>query len=225
MIAFLVLAGWRRRIVAVEGSERLATAPDPFILIANHSQRPEAVLMPVLAVVLRGGKRVRFLSDWMFQLMPVVGIVLRRSRVITLTHKPARPRILNLLRPLWHDPVPALVRARKALEAGDTIGVFPEGTVNRDPHKLLRGNPGAAKLSLETARPVVIVGIRFPSHAGDGPITDNLPFSLHVGEPLRPPPCSRPGHPTPSEIREWHATMMRELARLSGKTWTASTKD
>ena len=50
-------------------------------------------------------------------------------------------------------------------------------------------------------------------------------MEIAIGEPLVPPP-RRPGtRPTPAEVRAWHAVMMGEIARLSGKTWQAPPAD
>lgn len=215
----LVVVLSRRRVVAVEGLEHIAPELDPFVFALNHNQKPEAVVVPGIVIYARGGRGVHFLSDWMFQLIPFVSTLIRRSGVITLTHKPARPRILNLLKPLWHDPVPALTRARRAIEAGKSIGVFPEGTVNRNPRQLLAGSPGAARLSLETGAPVVPAGIRFPDWPADRMISDRARLLMTIGPPLRPPTLAKPGRPSPEEVRAWHAAVMTEIARLSGKSW------
>lgn len=225
LIARLVMTFFRRRVLMVEGLQHIASSNDPFVLVANHNQKTEAVLVPSLVITLRGGRGVRFLSDWMFQLIPLVSLIIRRGRVITLTNKQARPRILNLLKPLWNDPVPALVRARRALEHGECVGVYPEGTLNRNPVQLLAGNPGAARLSLETGRPLVPMGIRFPGWPADRPIGDHAPMALRIGAPLIPPAIVKPGKPSPAEVRAWHSVMMQELSRLSGKAWTPPLRD
>src|SRR5262245_22372084 len=152
----------RRQIVAVHGLQHVRAAADPFILAANHSTCCESLLVPAALFLQRGGRIMHFLADWNFRLIPGVGYVYSRAQVVTVTRKPARPRILNLLKPLYTDAVPPLERARRHLVAGRSIGIFPEGQINRDPDRLLRGRRGTARLSLETSAPVVPVGIRFP---------------------------------------------------------------
>ena len=217
----LSMVAVRRSVLSVEGLRHVAPDRDPFVLVLNHNQRREAMAVPLVLIYARGGKLIHFWSDWMFQLIPVVGLILQRSQVITVTTKPARPRVLNALRPLFRDPVPAFTRAIRRIESGASVGVFPEGTINRDPHRLLAGSPGAARLSLQTGAPLVPAGIRFPRHSGDGPIPDDSPMTLTLGPALSPPSPARPGRPSPAEVRGWHDTMMRELARLSGKSWDA----
>jgi 1-acyl-sn-glycerol-3-phosphate acyltransferase len=127
--------------------------------------------------------------------------------------KSARPRFLNVLKPLYGPSEPSHARALAHLEAGRSVGVYPEGTVNRDPERLLRGRLGAARLSLEAGVPVVPGGIRV--HADDG---WRPSLEIRFGAPLRPEratdqPVDR------AEVRRWHVTIMNEIAALSGKSW------
>jgi 1-acyl-sn-glycerol-3-phosphate acyltransferase len=216
--SLLLLA--RPLLAEIRGVEHVAVERDPFILVANHNQRAEAVLVPTVMIFFRHGRVIHFLSDWNFQMIPVLATVLRRSGVITLTQKSARPRFLNVLKPLFADPVPGMRRAQRKLESGASIGVFPEGTINRDPRNLLPGHPGAAHLSLRTGVPCVPVGIRFPFARADRPIRDRDRMLVEIGPPVTPPAPARPGRPSPDEVWAWHHALMQELARLSGKAWT-----
>lgn len=215
---FVVLA-LRGLFLDARGLERIAAERDPFILALNHNQRPEAVALPTMLYMLRGGRIIHFIADWNSLLIPGVGYVMRRGQVLVLVRKDARPRILNLLKPLYEHPDPVFVRARRLLDEGRSVGIFPEGTVNRDPARLLPGHPGAARLSLQSGRPIVPAGLRFPGHPSDQPIRDLSRFELEVGEPLFPPTTERPGRPSPEEVRAWHHRLMSELSRLSGKAW------
>jgi len=208
----------RRQVLAVFGLENMYPANDPFIVAINHTTRREALLVPALLVLHRGGRLIHFLADWNFRLIPGVGWVYRRG-AITVTRKSARPPVLNLLKPLYTHRMPVLERARRLLAAGRSVGVFPEGTVNPDPLRLLPGRLGAARLSLETGAPVVPVGIRFPNAEPDRPIPGRAPMEVHIGAALYPP---RPatGHRGRLQIRAWHATVMGEIGRLSGKSWS-----
>ncbi len=211
--AFLSL--YRNRYVAVEGLEHIATDCDPFILAANHSQRPEAILVPAIVFFNRGGKPVHFMADWNLKLVPGIALVYACGEIITVDRKPAKPKFLNVFRPLLTDKVSAPKRAQERLEAGAPVAIFPEGTVNRDPHTLLKGHPGAAQLSMKTGVPVVPLGIRFPE-VGDGrPIRDSDRMSLHFGPPMRPPDKTR--ETGRGSLRAWHGAIMKEISRLSGK--------
>jgi 1-acyl-sn-glycerol-3-phosphate acyltransferase len=125
------------------------------------------------------------------------------------------------LQPLYRHRLSALERARAALGGGRSVGFFPEGTVNRDPARLLPGRRGAARLSLETGIKVVPVGIRFPQLAPQRRIGDRALMAIHIGAPLVPPRAAEPA--VLAEVRAWHADIMREIGRLSGKSWHPST--
>jgi 1-acyl-sn-glycerol-3-phosphate acyltransferase len=177
--------------------------------------------VPALIIFHRGGRLIHFWSDWMFRLMPGVGLMLGRAGTIVVTTKPARYRVLNLFKRFFLHPLPPLDQARALLITGNAVGAFPEGTVNRDPARLLPGRLGTARLSLETGIPILPAGIRFPDVPAGAPVPEKAAMELVIGPPLKPPP-RRPGvRPTLAEVRAWHAVMMTEIARLSGKTWRA----
>jgi 1-acyl-sn-glycerol-3-phosphate acyltransferase len=162
---------------------------------------------------------VRFLADWNFRLIPGVGQLYDRSGTITLTRKDAKPRVLNRLKPLFEPHVPAHVEARRHLTQGGSIGIFPEGTVNRDGSRLLRGRRGAARLSLEAGVPVVPVGLCFArQNPRTGAVDPASPMGIRFGEPIRPPPSvSRPA--SLNEVHDWHGELMSAIAGLCGKGW------
>lgn len=216
IIRAALLAG-RAQIREVLGEERVANATGAFVLAPNHGTRPEAILIPALVAALRGGRLVPFLADWNFALIPVVGLVMRRGRSIYLTRKRAKPAFLNVFRPLYEGQVPAFERARRLLEGGTPVGVFPEGTTNRNGRLLLRGHTGAAQLSLQTGAPVLPAGLRYHRHTPDGRVHPRSPFTVVFGEPLTPP-AAVPA-PELSQVRDWHQTVMQEIARLAGREW------
>ncbi len=54
------------------------------------------------------------------------------------------------------DPASALAGARAALEAGQCVGLHPEGAITRQPdHWPARGKRGVVRLALDTGAPVV----------------------------------------------------------------------
>lgn len=217
--ALMLLA--RRRVLAVDGLEHIRTAHDPFILALNHSTRPEALLVPAAIVFHRNGALVRFLADWNFRLIPGIGLIYRRAETISVMRKPARPRVLNVLKPLYRQQLTAFEQGRAHLLAGRSIGIFPEGAVNRSPDQLLRGRHGAARLSLETGAPVIPAGIRFPQLERGRPIDDGAAMTVEIGAPLVPTIRVTSSRASLADVRAWHATIMGELARLSGKSWSA----
>ena len=208
----------RLRVRAVHGAEHVAPSADPFILVLNHSTRLEALIVPAILVFLRRGRRIHFLADWNFRMIPPIDLLYRRSGAITVMRKSARPHVLNALKPLYAPAVPAMEQARTCLLAGRPLGIFPEGTANRDPAKLLRGRLGAARLSLETGVPVVPAGLRFPDAEPDLPVPERSVMEIHIGAPLHPvPPDGAPV--SPAHVKAWHARIMTEISRLSGKAW------
>lgn len=205
-------------IVSIEGLENVAPERDPFILVANHNQRLEAVLLPTLLIHQRRGKLLHFLADWPMCLVPLVGLLYRRSGAIVVGGKSAKPRWLNRFRSLYVEKRPAFERALERLRAGRSLGIFPEGTINRDPHHLLAGRDGAARLALTAQVPIVPVGIRFPLHAS-GPIRDGEKMAIEIGPALIPPSVSEV-----ETTANFHCRIMSELARLSGKSFSEVSK-
>jgi 1-acyl-sn-glycerol-3-phosphate acyltransferase len=212
------ILGWfRQDVIGAHGLEHIAPELDPFIVVMNHTTRLEALLLPAIFSFHRRGRLIPFVADWNFALIPGVATILRAGDSILLVRKPARPAFLNVFKPHFERKGPAFERAAQMLRAGRPVAIFPEGTANRHPSRLLRGYDGAARLSLSTGVPVVPVGIRFPGHPPGQPVRDRTPMELHVGQPLTPPR----DHPEPERtaVRDWHARIMHELAHLSGKSW------
>lgn len=206
----------RGRVLAVSGLQNIRPGYDPFILALNHSTRIEALLVPAVLTLHRGGRLIHFMADWNFQLIPGIGLLYRRAEILAVTGKPARPRVLDVLRPFYRPAGTVLDHARDCLARGRSVGVFVEGRVNRDPERLLPGRRSAALLSLETGAPVVPVGIRFP-HAPPGrPISDRDAIEVRIGPPLLP--RDRVERPSAAALRCWHGAVMSEIARLSGKS-------
>ncbi len=217
-----VLLAFGGCIIRVHGLERLAPEHDPFILALNHSTKLEALFLPAFLLHARGGKALHFIADWNLKLIPGLACVYRAGDVITLDRKPARPRFLNVLRPLLTDRVPAFTRAAQRLAAGASVGIFPEGTTNRDPRRLLRGFHGAARLSLQTGVPLIPAGTRFPEHRESRSVPELAPMELEIGEALVPPTADN--EPSTAAVRAWHARVMNEIARPSGKAWSSERK-
>ena len=216
------VAGYgRRQLVGIRGLEHVAVENDPFLFVVNHNQRLETVLLPSLLALRRRGKMVHFLADWPMKLLPPVALMYRCNQVITVTSKSARPRWLNLFRPLFQEKVPAFERALQALAHGASVGIFPEGTMNRHPTRLLRGQTGAARLALASGVPIVPAGIRFPDNQGNR-ISDLSRLEVEIGPPITLPEATEVSEKR--AIVETHQRIMRELSQLSGKSWDPKAK-
>ncbi|HMK81409.1 MAG TPA: lysophospholipid acyltransferase family protein [Xanthobacteraceae bacterium] len=207
----------RRQVLTVHGLEHVQAARDPFILALNHSTMIESLIVPALLVLSRDGRLIHFLADWNYRLIPGVGLLYERGGTITVTRKPARPRILNALKPLYLHPLSALDRARLHLATGHSVGIFPEGKINRDPSRLLPAHHGAALLSLESRIPVVPAGISFPDSAPGRPIRDSALMQVRIGAPLLAPPCG--ARASRASLHAWHATIMGAIGELCGKAY------
>lgn len=199
------------------GWEHILPARDPFILAPNHGSRQEALLLPALLALHRQGRQVHFLADWNFLLWPLVGSLIRMNDPIIITRKPARPRCLNVFKPLFKSAESPFQAARRRLLAGQSLGIFPEGTVNQQENQLLRGQSGAARLSLETGAPVIPMGLQRAETSGRSWGLDAM--MVRIGRPLQPD-REFVGRAAPAvAVRQWHQQTMQAIADLSGKTW------
>lgn len=171
------------RLVTVEGAERLAQVPEPAIFALNHSNAVEAVLAPCVLIHLRGGRLLHFLADWMYLHVPVFGWLIRQCEPIPVYRKPARWRIGEAHR-LERRRESVVEACLERLAAGGSVGIFPEGTRNPDPARLLRGRPGLGEIVLRSAVPVVPVGLHYPAagRLGRAPRIGRL--VLRIGEPM-----------------------------------------
>lgn len=216
LLTRLVLLARRKYVLDIDGEEYIGNDRDPFILVANHSQYAEAIVMGALLAFLRRGKRVRFLADWNFALIPPVAMLYHCAHCILLDQKPPKPRFLGVFKPLFVGDVAGFERAKLALADGDCVGVFPEGTTNRDPHRLLKGHSGAARLSLETGATVIPAGIRYPGYTGVRRIGERAAAQVRFGAPMKP--GSPMDKPALGDVRQWHQELMGAIAQLSGKS-------
>lgn len=213
----------RWQVREMHGLEHVAPDRDPFILALNHSQRPEAVVVPTWLCFHRNGRMVHFMADWNFLLIPVLSWVIRLHDPIVVVRKDAKPRFLNRFKSRFQSPLSPFEQARERLARGQSIGVFPEATTNRHPSQLLRGQVGVARLALESGIPVVPGGIRFPSHRGAGPIGDREPLTVQFGPALQPP-CMDRGGVSAEAVAAFHEQIMRAISTLSAKEWQPSAR-
>lgn len=177
---------FRLRVI---GADRLPTR-GPGIVVANHVSMldgPTVCIPPW-----RRGRMVRFLVAAEYLRVPVVGWVLRTVRQIPIRRGASDGGALD--------------EAIATIRAGALAGVFPEGTVNRDPEGALqRIRTGVARIALQTGAPVYPIGIwgtqaRLPRGGVRWARPARPPLTFVVGEPIEPPAGTEP---TPEAIEEF----------------------
>lgn len=114
-----------------------------FIAVSNHVTELDSVTFGHF--LLSNHVSVRIMVKETMMHWPVVGFCARHSRMI----------------PVFRDTTQAadsLIAARAALKVGECVGMFPEGTLTRDPGLWpMKPRTGAARLALETRVPVIPV--------------------------------------------------------------------
>jgi 1-acyl-sn-glycerol-3-phosphate acyltransferase len=92
------------------------------------------------------GRLVRYLAkDALFE-TPVVKYIVRDAKQIPVSR-------------LTSDAAKAFDAACQAVRDGECVGVYPEGTITKDPTGWpMRGKTGAARIALETGCPVIPIG-------------------------------------------------------------------
>lgn len=171
------------RGLTVEGAGRLGAAGDPVLLALNHNNTIESLAVPAALQLLRGGRPVSFLVDWMYLEIPVTGWLIRRCDPIPVWRKRARWELWERRRRAGarRDPI---AEALARLAEGRSVGLFPEGTRNRRGDRLLRGRPGLGRLVLASAAPVLPVGIHYPAAERLGRVPRFGRAVVRIGEPL-----------------------------------------
>lgn len=194
------------RRVNLTGLEHLPQRP-PYIVAANHLSYLDAPLLASLV------------GRW------------RNQQMFFLTKLP----VVKLFRPIgaegWLGMIPvdpanralSLQPASERLAEGKVIGIFPEGTRNRQAHGLLPGKTGVARLAHISGVPVVPVGLTVPKGLSSATaiklalfggaelrisIGQPLVFDRHAAETL-----------TKERITETTRIIMRAIGRQCGQEY------
>lgn len=211
------------RLVRIDG-ERLRRLPEPAILALNHCTSLEAVAVPAALTYHRHGRLVHFVTDWMFVHLPVVGWLVRLNEPVPVFTKRARFGLREDFR--RRNLAPPVDRCAELLAAGGSVGIYPEGTRNPDPRRLLRGRSGLGTIVLRSGTPVVPLGVRFPA-AGNGRRAPHVgAMEVAVGEPIDFAPereafaqLSAGSRDAVLIARRVVDRVMREIAPLCGKSY------
>ncbi|KRE38530.1 glycerol acyltransferase [Janibacter sp. Soil728] len=126
----------------VTGIEHVPTQGG-FVLTPNHLSYIDP--FPWAHVLYDRGYSPVFLAKGSLFETPVVGWVLRHAKQVRVDRETDRAG-------------EALTHAVSALEAGECVVVYPEGSLTRDPDLWpMRGKTGAARLALQSGAPVIPV--------------------------------------------------------------------
>lgn len=169
--------------IRVENEKGLPPADEPVIFAFNHNSSFETVLIALVLIFKRQGKKVHFLVDWMYGYLPIVGWLVRLTDPIFVFNKQARFRWLNRIK-YQVEQKNVFLQCIQKLNQNGSIGIFPEGTRNRNPHELKIGQNGIGRIALKTGVPVVPIGIDFPKRIKYGKIPKIGSTILRVGEKM-----------------------------------------
>lgn len=148
----------------------------PKIIAANHPSTTDPLLMTTLC-----DEPVRILITESVFTIPVVGRLLRRSGQIPVIRANGRPAFDEAL---WR------------LRDGQTVGIFPEGSLSPAEGGLHSPRTGAARLALLTGAPIIPVGIHLQRErirTYDARLNENDelirwywdgPYAMTVGQPF-----------------------------------------
>lgn len=194
---FQLWFNWR-----LEGLERVPTR-GAVIVAGNHLSYIDPFAHGYFVV--RAGRRPRFLAKQELFDAPFVGTVLRGARQISVERGTG-------------DRSP-LEDARRAVELGEVVVIYPEGTTTttREDFTPGRGKTGAVRLSLATRIPIVPVatwGGQFVwRKSGRQSLAFGRPIWVAAGEPFDPA-ARLEGEADGPALRALTDELMGEIARL-----------
>lgn len=188
---------WVRLIAALVSRgpiEGLENVPEtgPCIMASNHMNMAEVPLISA-----HFPRRIVWMAKKELFQTPVVNLLYILSGQIPVKRKEADMKALRL--------------ARRALQRGHVLGMFPEGTRSKD-HVLHEAEPGTALIALRTGAPIVPVAVWGTENA-------KLPrdffrithVNLRVGQPFTLPQTKRA---TKEDIERGSQEIMRRIAEL-----------
>ncbi len=165
------------------GLENLDGTGSACIYAFNHNNSIEVLMVPALIIYHLGGRMISFVIDWMYGKVPVLGSLMDMTSPVYVYNKRSRLRWIEAKR--MSRPADATVeRCAEKLRSGQSIGIFPEGTRNRNADYLLQGKPGIGHITLKTGSSVVPVGIDFECRRRKGRIPVLGRTIVRIGKPL-----------------------------------------
>jgi len=140
LVWILVRVFYRLRITGVEH------VPDRggVVLAANHVTYVDGLILSAALT-----RPVRFVMHYKFADLPLVGWILKRARVIPIAGRRENPELLES----------ALDEIADALDRGEAVCIFPEGTLTDD-GRMREFKRGIERIVARTPTPVVPLGLR-----------------------------------------------------------------
>ncbi|MBN2093007.1 1-acyl-sn-glycerol-3-phosphate acyltransferase [candidate division KSB1 bacterium] len=169
--------------ITIENEEAIPPASDPVIFAFNHNSSFETMFILLYLVFKRKGKKVHFIADWMYGYIPIIGWLIRQTDPIFVFNKQARFGFLNRIK-YRIEQKNVYLECFQKLKQNQSIGIFPEGTRNRNPDALKKGQRGIGKIVLKSGVSVLPIGVDFPKRIKYGKIPKFGFIILRVGEKL-----------------------------------------
>lgn len=175
--AALVIRPFMRTMVKwqVTGAERLTEAEGGVIVAVNHTSWFDPLV--VAYVLWEADRPPRFLGKESLFRVPVVGWIIAHAGQIPVYRES-------------HDASSAIRDALRALDRGDCVVVYPEGTITRDEQLWpMSGKTGAVRLALASGRPLFPM-VQWGSHlvmrpyAKEFRILPRKTIRVVVGDPI-----------------------------------------
>ncbi len=220
-------------LIRIENEAAIPDPAEPIIFAFNHNSSFETVFILLYLVFKRKGKKVHFIVDWMYGYIPIIGWLIRQTDPIFVFKKRARFDFINRKK-YRIERKNVYLECFQKLQQNKSIGIFPEGTRNRNPYALKIGQRGIGKIALQTGASVLPIGVDFPKRMTHGRIPKFGSLILRVGGKMAFPAeinaverINQSNELSPlakADLLDYFyekATyqVMRKLAKLSGKEY------
>ncbi len=170
-------------LIEIENEETLTETSEPLIFAFNHNNSIETILVAAVLLYKRRGAKVRFVVDWVYGSIPLVRWFVRQVEPIYVYNKRAKLSLLEAARNRSNRKA-VLDQISESLSNRDSVGLFPEGRRNSNPNTLRAGRTGIGKVAIDSAVPVLPIGIDFPCRIRLGRIPKIGRVILRVGSKL-----------------------------------------
>ena len=159
---------------SVTGEENLPTEGG-FLLVSNHLSNVDPLCL--CWYFMKRNTAVRFLAKKSMFSVPVFGWIIKGMGLIPVNRD--------------SNPSAVLAPTREALKVGEVVGIYPEGTLTRDPDQWpMEFKSGAARLALDTGVTVIPLSqwgpqdIMAPYNAKGMDMRPGRRISYHFGAPV-----------------------------------------